>query len=108
VVRVRCPRCGYEWEYRGRRLWVTCPNCRYTFRVDRGARVGGGGIDMFMAEGDVIGVVKECVEEIGGRYAEGEAGLDIEMPEGGWEKLRECLVRRGVRLVSDGVSPQKG
>ena len=35
-MRVKCPRCGYEWEYKGRRQAVTCPNCLHKFRVDLG------------------------------------------------------------------------
>lgn len=33
---VRCPKCGYVWEYRGRkgRKSVTCPSCRTTFKLE--------------------------------------------------------------------------
>lgn len=34
-MKLKCPKCNYEWEYRGKRLTVTCPNCRYTFRVNQ-------------------------------------------------------------------------
>jgi predicted Zn-ribbon and HTH transcriptional regulator len=27
MVRVRCHKCGYIWEYRGRLRLATCPNC---------------------------------------------------------------------------------
>ena len=30
-MRVKCPKCGYEWDYRGRRNAVTCPNCLHKF-----------------------------------------------------------------------------
>ena len=26
-MRVKCPKCGYEWETRSTKLYVTCPNC---------------------------------------------------------------------------------
>ena len=97
MVRVRCPHCGYEWDYKGRRLWITCPNCGRKFRRDR-VPPPKRDVDAFVAEGDVIDVVKECVEEMGGRYEEGEAGIDIEMPHGGWERLIECLKGKGVEL----------
>lgn len=24
---LKCPRCGYEWEYKGRLQFASCPNC---------------------------------------------------------------------------------
>jgi DNA-directed RNA polymerase subunit RPC12/RpoP len=31
-MRVKCPHCGYEWDYKGRtgqkKLSTTCPSCR--------------------------------------------------------------------------------
>jgi DNA-directed RNA polymerase subunit RPC12/RpoP len=27
VVKLKCPRCGYEWEYKGRLRLATCPSC---------------------------------------------------------------------------------
>jgi transposase len=28
VVKLRCPYCGYVWEYKGKKTrYVTCPNC---------------------------------------------------------------------------------
>jgi len=28
MVRLRCPNCGHEWEYKGKKLfYATCPNC---------------------------------------------------------------------------------
>ena len=34
MERLKCPKCGYSWKYKGKRSTVTCPNCRYTFRVE--------------------------------------------------------------------------
>lgn len=33
MVRVKCPFCGYEWDYRGKRMYATCPSCRRSVRV---------------------------------------------------------------------------
>jgi DNA-directed RNA polymerase subunit RPC12/RpoP len=33
MVRVRCPKCGYEWETRSRLAYTTCPNCLRKVRV---------------------------------------------------------------------------
>jgi DNA-directed RNA polymerase subunit RPC12/RpoP len=28
VVKLRCPHCGYIWDYRGKKMYyATCPNC---------------------------------------------------------------------------------
>jgi len=28
VVKLRCPHCGYVWEYKGKKMYyATCPNC---------------------------------------------------------------------------------
>lgn len=32
-MRVKCPRCGYEWEYKGKLISATCPNCQHKFKV---------------------------------------------------------------------------
>jgi len=33
--KTRCPRCGYQWSYRGNLMFRrTCPNCGYTFFVN--------------------------------------------------------------------------
>ena len=41
VPTVTCPRCGYSWEYRGKRYTATCPNCRYTFTYTSQVRPNG-------------------------------------------------------------------
>ena len=31
---IRCPRCGYWWNYKGRaEYYITCPNCRYAIKI---------------------------------------------------------------------------
>ena len=37
--RVKCPKCGHEWETRSRLVLVTCPSCYNKVRVD--ARAAG-------------------------------------------------------------------
>jgi len=34
-MKVKCPRCGYVWNYRGKLMSATCPNCLYRFRIRR-------------------------------------------------------------------------
>jgi predicted nucleic acid-binding Zn-ribbon protein len=48
VAKLKCPRCGHEWEYRGRLWLATCPSCgkkvKVVARAAAGAeKVGGGG-----------------------------------------------------------------
>jgi ribosomal protein S27AE len=38
VVRVKCGKCGYEWEYKGGLLLATCPNCGRKVKVLKGAQ----------------------------------------------------------------------
>lgn len=36
LEKMRCPRCGYIWYTKSKRLYVICPNCYYTFKRERG------------------------------------------------------------------------
>lgn len=29
MSQTKCKKCGYEWNYKGKLLQVTCPNCGY-------------------------------------------------------------------------------
>jgi len=31
-ITLKCPKCNYEWDYKGKLLAVTCPNCRHIFK----------------------------------------------------------------------------
>jgi uncharacterized Zn finger protein (UPF0148 family) len=31
-MRVKCPRCGYEWDTKAKLGYIICPNCRKTFK----------------------------------------------------------------------------
>jgi predicted nucleic acid-binding Zn-ribbon protein len=33
-MRLRCPRCGHTWEYKGKAIYATCPNCLRKVKVD--------------------------------------------------------------------------
>jgi len=34
ILQVKCPKCSYEWKYKGRsRYYVTCPQCRKQFNI---------------------------------------------------------------------------
>ena len=36
VVKLRCPYCGYVWDYRGRKTrYATCPNCLRKVDIQR-------------------------------------------------------------------------
>jgi tRNA(Ile2) C34 agmatinyltransferase TiaS len=36
VVKLRCPYCGYVWDYKGKKtLYVTCPNCMRKVNVQK-------------------------------------------------------------------------
>jgi rubrerythrin len=38
MVKVRCHKCGYEWEYKGKLGLATCPNCGAKAKVPRETR----------------------------------------------------------------------
>lgn len=34
-VKVKCPHCGYEWKYGGRKkVFCTCPDCMKRLKID--------------------------------------------------------------------------
>lgn len=36
MTKVTCGRCGYNWEYTGRRThWANCPNCKTSVRLTK-------------------------------------------------------------------------
>jgi hypothetical protein len=36
VVKLRCPYCGYVWDYRGKKTrYATCPNCLRKVDIQR-------------------------------------------------------------------------
>jgi tRNA(Ile2) C34 agmatinyltransferase TiaS len=37
-MKVKCPRCGYEWDYKGRLQSIQCPSCRRIFRREEAKR----------------------------------------------------------------------
>jgi len=33
-MKLKCPKCGYEWDYKGRMTYyATCPNCKRPVRI---------------------------------------------------------------------------
>lgn len=28
-----CPRCKYEWKFKGKMFYATCPRCMYKYKV---------------------------------------------------------------------------
>jgi len=109
VVRVRCPRCGHEWEYRGRGLYATCPRCYRKVSVER-HRVGDERLDAVDLRGawltvlkasdyeKVAPIMKSCVERVGGWYRESDAGMDIDVPDEKIDEFVQCLREHGVEL----------
>jgi len=115
VVRVRCPRCGHEWEYRGRALYATCPRCyrkvnieKHRVEEDHGDRVTAHATDLSGAWMTVVKAsdyekmapaVKRCTELVGGEWKEGEGGMDVYVPDEKAGEWIECLKKEGIELV---------
>ena len=38
--RLKCPYCGYEWNYNGNMIWATCPRCLYKIKVENNEVTG--------------------------------------------------------------------
>jgi lipopolysaccharide biosynthesis regulator YciM len=34
-VKVKCPKCGYEWFTRSKRIYIQCPSCRKVFQKEK-------------------------------------------------------------------------
>ena len=34
-MKVKCPYCGYEWDYKGKMFWASCPRCMRKFKVSQ-------------------------------------------------------------------------
>jgi rubrerythrin len=43
MARLRCPRCGYVWEYRGNLVLATCPSCYKKIDVQKYREVESDG-----------------------------------------------------------------
>ena len=43
---MRCPHCGYEWDYKGKRKKTLCPNCYKLVDVTKTISERGGVIDI--------------------------------------------------------------
>lgn len=99
-MRVKCPRCGYEWEYKGRRIRITCPNCGYTFRIDSVKKFEPRKKDLVevlvLADYDCL---KQVLKESGIEIVESDSGFDTsaideELAERIWERITKECVRR--------------
>ena len=33
-VKVKCPKCGYEWFTKSKRIYIQCPSCRKVFKKE--------------------------------------------------------------------------
>jgi len=32
--KTKCPKCGYEWNSKGKLMFICCPNCRHQFKKE--------------------------------------------------------------------------
>ena len=111
-MRVRCPKCGYEWEYRGKRVSVTCPNCRYTFRVSGGitrpvnTKDLDNGVVIFMVPEKDINRInqKELWEKAGAKVVESSKDDRVVMVEVPDDKAGEVLKKFGELLTKEHAS----
>lgn len=99
-MRVKCPRCGYEWEYKGRRIRITCPNCGYTFRIDSAKTFEPRKRDLVevlvLADYDCL---KQVLRENGIGITESSSGFDTsaideELAEKIWNEIKNRCVRQ--------------
>jgi len=37
IKQVKCPKCGYVWLTKSKRIYVTCPSCKTSVKVDQNA-----------------------------------------------------------------------
>jgi len=107
-MRLRCPRCGYEWVYRGRkpRQYVTCPSCRYAFKIQQSSSmVSKGGFLFGVVKAseyeNVKNVIIKCVEKVGGKWIETKVGIEADTPDDKAEEYIKCLEESGVIEVKD-------
>jgi len=41
MMKIKCNKCGYEWNYKGRRTrYATCPNCKASVKIPQQASGG--------------------------------------------------------------------
>ncbi len=38
---LKCYKCGHSWNYKGKRKYLTCPNCLYKIRQDKAKVIVG-------------------------------------------------------------------
>ena len=46
MVKTKCKRCDYTWQYNGRLMRRTCPNCGYNWIVRKGRPLKKGGVEI--------------------------------------------------------------
>ena len=111
---VHCPKCGYTWDYKGKRQAVTCPNCMYKFKItvqeqeqkgiDRRMKDLDNGVIIFtVSEKDVNRIKqKELWEKAGAEVVESskdDRAVAVEIPD---EKADEVLKKFGELLEQKG------
>lgn len=111
---VRCPKCGYTWDYKGKRQAVTCPNCMHKFKItiqeqQKGIEqqmkdLGKGVVIFTVPEKDINRVnQKELWEKAGAKVVESskdDRAVVVEIPD---EKADEVLKKFGELLEQKGL-----
>ena len=34
-MKVKCPKCQYEWDTKSKMMYITCPNCQRKFEIKK-------------------------------------------------------------------------
>ncbi len=35
AMKIKCPKCDYEWECKSKLIYVSCPSCRYNIKIKK-------------------------------------------------------------------------
>jgi len=106
-IRLKCPRCGYEWIYKGKRMRAVCPNCGYTFKIQHqsSSMVSDGGLLFIVVRAseyeNVKNIIIKCVEKVGGKWFETKVGIETGTPSERSEEYVKCLEESGIIEVRD-------
>jgi Holliday junction resolvase len=105
MVRLRCPNCGYEWEYRGKHVYATCPSCLRRVHVKRFAVEGEAAVAGETEDKRKVGTESEelLVEQLKKWGFEAERDpkgrLDVVARKGGRTLVFEVKARKMVGHV---------
>ena len=117
---VRCPKCGYTWDYKGKRQSVTCPNCMHKFRITAHEQEQKG-IEQQMKDQDNVVIIftvpekdvnrikqKELWEKAGAEVVESSKDDRVVVAEIPDDRADEVLKKFGELLVQKGKTETAG